>query len=270
MNNVMTALLNMILVSIPENIFIVVMTLIFLKRFDLLDFRMWKQNLKWIMIPSISIAIMINMFKYIIVIPRPITSLSCLVIMNILILYIVLRNTYEVNKKLIFKISIATFMSFVAVSLIELIYVPMSLSLLHRPISYFNNNIVYNFLLALPGRIMEICLIAFILIRKNNSIKINLFDAIIKNNFYKLNFLFMIILINLIIVYIAKLIMIDNILVNIEIIEQLFITILIVSIPIILITWFFIFVNYSLTREKRMHQTYESLVIQDDIADVNN
>jgi len=53
MQGVTNALLNMILVSIPEELFLTVMTLIFLKRFDMLDIRMWRYNLKWIMIPIV-------------------------------------------------------------------------------------------------------------------------------------------------------------------------------------------------------------------------
>jgi TM2 domain-containing membrane protein YozV len=40
----------------------------------------------------------------------------------------------------------------------------------------------------------------------------------------------------------------------------------ITSTPIILITWFLIFVNYLLTKEKQIQQTYENLIIQDDVT----
>ena len=103
MQNVINALLNTILVSIPENIFLVTMTLIFLRRFDMLDVRMWKHSLKWIMMPVIPVAIMINLFRYIIIIPKPINSLLSLGIMIGLIVYIVIKNSYDFKGKLILK-----------------------------------------------------------------------------------------------------------------------------------------------------------------------
>ena len=271
MQNVTNALLNLILVSIPEEAFIVIMTLVFLKRFDMMDIRMWRSNLKWIMLPTIPTAIMINVFRYIIIIPRPMMSLVTFILMNILIVYMVLKNSYTINKKLVVQTIIYTVLSFIIVGLIELSCFPILLSILHNPISFFNNNIVYNILLAIPTRILHLCIIVFIITKKNNKIQIDLFNTIIRNKFFTNSFLVIIISIVLIIIYATKLMMINNILENLQIADQLIIIMITTSIPIILITWFLIFVNYLLTREKQIQQTYESLVIQDDImADVED
>ena len=112
MQGVTNALLNTILVSIPEEAFIVIMTLVFLKRFDMLDIRMWKHSLKWVMVPTIPVAMVINVFRYIIIIPKPTMSLIAFILMNVLILYVVIKNSYSIDKKLIFKTIIFTLSSF--------------------------------------------------------------------------------------------------------------------------------------------------------------
>jgi len=176
MTDVINALLNMILVSIPEETFIVVISLVLLKRFDFLDVRMWRHNLKWIMIPVIPVTFFINLFRYVIVIPKPIMSLSTMLLMIGLMIYIVVRNSYEVNKRLVFKVIISTILGFVLVGVIEEIYYPLLLSLLHKPIEYFNNIILYNFLLAVPTRILQFCVVVYIIVKKNNKVQVNLFN----------------------------------------------------------------------------------------------
>ena len=108
MQGVTNALLNTILVSIPEESFIVIMTLVFLRRFDMLDIRMWKHSLKWIMVPTLPVAIMINVFRYIVIIPKPLMSLTSFILMVVLIIYLIVKNSYDIDKKIIFKTIIFT------------------------------------------------------------------------------------------------------------------------------------------------------------------
>ena len=265
MQGVIHALLNMVFVSIPENIFLVTMTLILLKRFDMLDIRMLKLNLKWFIIPVIPMAIMINLFRYIMILPKPMISLMCLLLMNTSMVFIIIKNSYKYDSKVIIKTIFFTFLSFVIVSLIEMLYIPIILSLSHKSMDFYNSNILYNFLLSFPGRIMEICIVVFIITKKNSLVQINLFNVISKNKFFKYSFLSIIIFINLTIVYLAKLSTVDNIFINLSIADQLFITIIMTSAPIILITWFLLFINYLIIKEKQIQQTYENLVQQDDV-----
>jgi len=266
MQGVTNALLNMILVSIPEETVITIITLIFLKRFDLLDIRMWRQNLKYFAIPILPVVIIINLFRYIIIIPRPFMSLSALVLMNILFIYMTTKSSYiKTNKKIIFRIIIFTILSFVIVGLVETFYYPITMMMLHKNMDFFDNNIIYNFFISLPGRIIEICLISFILMKRNSQIQISLFNTIIKNRFFTISFIFIMSFSLLIIVYMAKVIIVDDILAHLHLIDQLFINILVMTTPIILITWFLIFINYLLTKEKQIQQNYENLVMQDDV-----
>ena len=131
--------------------------------------------------------------------------------------------------------------------------------------SFFDNKIIYNIIISLPARIIEICILTFVVIKKNNTVQVNLFNTIVKNRFFTNSFLTIIISIVSLIIYIAKLIIVDNIIIHISIVDQLILTSIVISAPIILITWFLMFINYLLTKEKQIQQTYESLVMQDDI-----
>jgi len=221
------------------------------------------------MIPVIPVAIMINIFRYIIVIPKPIMSLFSLSLMIVLIMYIVIKNSYEVENKLLLKIIIYTILSFIVVGLIETLYYPISLSLLHKEMSFFNNNIMANILISLPARAIQICIISFIVVRKNNEIQINLFNAIVKNKFFTNSFIIILLSSISIIIYSTKLMMIDGILIRLNIIDQLIIVVILISVPIILITWFLMFVNYLLTKQKQIIQSYENLLEDNIMTDVN-
>ena len=62
-------LLNIIFTSIPEEAFIAIITLIFLKLNNLLDIYTWNKSLKWIALAVLPVSIMINILKYIIIVP---------------------------------------------------------------------------------------------------------------------------------------------------------------------------------------------------------
>ena len=141
---------------------------------------------------------------------------------------------------------------------------------MHKEISFFNSNIWFNLLLTLPARAIQICILLFIIVRKNNEIQINLFNAITKNKFFTQSFISILVLSISVIIYSTKLMMVDYLLIKLNIFDQLIIVVILISVPIILITWFLMFVNYLLTKEKQIQQTYENLFIEDDIvADVD-
>jgi len=265
MQGVTNALLNFILVSVPEETVIVILTLIFLKRFDMLDIRMLKYNLKILFIPILPVAIIVNLFRYIIIIPRPIMSLSAISLMSILLVYIIIKNSYTVTRRVIIKTIIFTVLSFITVGLIETLYYPITLIMLHKEMAFFDNNILYNFLISLPGRILEVCVISYIIVKRNNQIPINLFNTVIRNKFFTNSFIFIMVFSLFVIIYMAKLIIINNIFNNLNLFDQLIINIIVMAIPTLLITWFLIFINYLLTKEKQIQQTYENLVTQDDV-----
>ena len=140
-------LLNIIFTSIPEEAFIAIITLIFLKLNNLLDIYMWNRSLKWIALAVLPVSIMINIFRYIIIVPKQNMMISTMIIMILLMEFIVINNSFNITPSLILKTAIFTISGFVIVGIVEYSYCPLILSILDRPLSFFNANVFYNFLL---------------------------------------------------------------------------------------------------------------------------
>ena len=266
MQDVVNVLLNTVLVSIPEEIFLTVMTLIILKRFDMLDIRMWRQNLKWIMIPVLLVAILMNTFTLIPFISSSIGTIFVLVIFYTLMIYIIKQNSYDFANKDYWKILLSLSVSFFILGLLESLTVPLILFLLHKPLTFINDNSMWNFIVSIPSRILEFLIIIYLIIKHNNIVKIRMFDIITKNNFLLSSITSFAILSNVFAVYSIKLIGFDRILENkVPILGQVFVSMAILVVPAIIIFWALLLINYLSVREKSMKQTYESLAMQDDI-----
>jgi len=265
MQNTINAILNLILVSMPEELFLTVMTLIFIKRFDMLDVRMWRQNIRWIMIPTVSMALVINILKYYTYVSRPVVSLVSLIVFIILFNYIIFKNSFEYNKKSFFKIITGLLLSFVMLSISETIYIPIMLFMTKTSLIFFQHNVIYNFLLSIPSRIFLYSVVGYVLIKKHNTVKVNIFEIIVKNTFLKFTTITLSLSIIFSMLYVIKLIGINNILNQLGENEQIFISIIILAIPTILIMWLWSIINYIVVKEKSIRQAYENLASQEDI-----
>ena len=91
MHNLANITLNFFLVTIPEQLFLILMTLILTKKFGLLDVRMWRENLKWIMVPLIPISILISINEEIV--NNSIMTIANLIIFYIIITFIIKQNS---------------------------------------------------------------------------------------------------------------------------------------------------------------------------------
>ena len=254
------AILNTIFTSLPEESFIAIITLIFLKLNNLLDIYTWNRSLKWIALAVLPVSILINIFKYIILVPKQNMMISTMILMILLMEFIVLNNSYDINISLIFKTAIYTIAGFVIVGIVELSYCPLILSILDRPLSFFNANVFYNFLLGLPARVLYLCVISFVIIRRNSTVHIDLFNSIVKNKFFIYGLLLIVLVRISLVSYVVKLIERNNILIYIQFVEKLYIIIGIICIPIIFITLLLMFVNNLLCKEQIKLQVYENMI----------
>jgi len=269
MQTIVNAILNMLFVGIPEELFIAIITLTFLKELDnLFDIYMWKKNLKWILIATLPTSILVSVLRFVIAVPQIDVILSAMALMIISMIYIVIKNSDNISIPLILKTAIYTLAGFVITGILEYAYCPIIFSLLHKPQEFFNNVFFYNFLLGLPARILYTCIITFIIMKKNGKVKVNLFDVIIKSKFFMGSFAAIIMSVVSIITYIAKLIESESILFSFQFIDQFIIIVIITSTPVILITWLLIVINYFLSKEKQKMQVYENIINSDNVDDI--
>jgi hypothetical protein len=241
------------------------MTLIFLKRFDILDFQMWRYYLKWIMVPVIPVAIMINVFRYLVIIPKSILMLISISVLYILIIYLIIKNSYSINKNIYLKTIIFLMLSIVIWGTLENITYPILLFLIDKSLGTTTDNILWNFILTIPSRVIGYTIIAYIIIKNNRIINIRLFEIITKNRLYSSILLFLTISFNIISVYLIKLVGYDKILDSKTLIEKIVISEIILVFPIIVIFLMVVLINDLIIKERSIRQSYENLVIQDDI-----
>jgi len=261
MQNIIHTLLSTIFISLPEEIFATCMTLILFKRFDLLDIRMWRYNIKWIIIPSLSMSICINVFKYIIVLPKLSITIISLILFWSIIYYVIKKTSITVEKKIIVKTVIYSIIVFIIIISIELLYIPLTFSLLKISYNFFNNDIFYMFLLSIPSRILEFSLITFFIVKVNEQVNVKLYDIIFKNKTFTNLIIFIVIFLIIFLIYIVKLIGYNNILIvgNLSILEQVLIIGWCLSLPTVFLMILWYMINYMVGIEKRVHQMYDNL-----------
>jgi len=266
MQGVTNALLNFILVSVPEELFLTVMTLIFLKRFDMLDIRMWRHNLKWIMIPVIPVAVLINLFRYIVTIPKPTATIIDGIIFYILILLIIKKNSYNFNSKDFLRILLCIALSLIILGILENSTYPVIMFLIDKPFEYFKNNILWNFLLVFPSRIFEYIILFYLIVKQNSVIKTKLFESIICNRLYFKVVIFLAISFDILSVYLVKLIVYNKILDDkVSLLEKVLISEVTLIFPVVIIFVFVLLINDLILKQRQIQQTYENLVDQDDV-----
>jgi hypothetical protein len=224
------------------------------------------------MLPSIPMALDINITKYIFNLAKVISSSSSLVLFIIIFIYVIKKNSFEFGKRNLSKTVLSISLSFIVFGVLESITVPVILYLTNKPLEFFNNNILMNFVLSLPSRILCFSIIIYIVIKRNNQINVKLFETISKNKFLLRSIISFAIISNLISVYILKLIGTNRILENkVSLIEQMIITMSVIIVPALILIWLLLLINYLLVVQKRIQQTYETLLSEDNVmADVED
>lgn len=165
MQNVINALLNTLFVSLLEEFIWVIFTIVFLGRYDLIDWRRWKRNIKLLSIPVFPVAITINIFRYILIIPRPIMSILTSLILLGLIYYIVKITDRIQNTKFI-KVLICVFLGLLAMFIIETLVSPLLLYLSKLTLQDLSENVWLNIKMAIPTRLLQLFLLAFVVYNK--------------------------------------------------------------------------------------------------------
>jgi len=266
MQELANAILHLILVSIPEELFLTIMTLIFMKRFDMLDIQMWKLNFKSIMIPVLPVAIMINISRYVVVTYQPVMMIATIALFYIILVYILKQNSHAFSFRDYKKILMSLSFSFFILGLMESVTIPLILFLLNKSLTVINDSTMWNFIATVPSRVLEFLFVGFSIVKHNNVAKIKMFDEICKNNFLLFSVTFFVIIFNIIAIYSIKLIGIDRILQDkVSEFAQILISMSVLVIPAVLLFYVLLLINFFLVKQKEIEQTYKNLVEQDDI-----
>jgi hypothetical protein len=168
-------ILNVLLISIPEEAFIVIIAFLIMSRYDLLDTTMLKQSIINILIPTIPVAIYFNLIKIEIVNTQNIIIASGYnIIINILpfiilyyLLYFVYIKNYSKHKG---KVLLGMFGGFISYFFIEGFILTFMTYFMNIPMDNIGNNFETKLLLSLPCRIIEYGIIFYLLTKFNLNI----------------------------------------------------------------------------------------------------
>ncbi len=264
MENWIHALLNCLFVGVPEEIVWCLLSLVFLKRFDLLDKYRWKESIKYLAIPIIPTAVSINVFRYILVTPKIVIFLGSGAIFYSLLVYIVKKTSITEQEVSYLKILIYAFLASLIIGISESVYLPIGLYVSKLTLSEVVNSQTLNILFSIPSRVFQIMLI-WILIRKNSSYSKDYFlENVFKDKFLAvITVLFMGLI--LFVVYFIIFIFGDlNIIEQYSLPLQVLITILIVTIPTCLVFLYTIPINHLINHIKKMQISHQNM-LDDDI-----
>lgn len=264
MQNLINATLNTIFVSIPEEFVWVVFTLILLKRWDLLDIYRWKYNLKQIMIPVIPVAIAINLMRYVLHINSLVNFITIEIMMCCLVIYLIKKNNFLQEKINYIKIILSVLLAdFIIILMTEIISVLSIVFIFNLNINEINNNVVFNIVLSILPRILQILIITYCIYKQNAGKMINHIEVISKNKILSVSTAVFIFTVVITIVVFARFIYGMQYLSNYILITKLLLLILLVLIPVILISSYFISICNLLYENSKLQREKEN--IYDDI-----
>jgi len=230
---VFTAIANIILISIPEEIFLVMFTLILLRQFEFLESKkergnkLRKRDIFEIFIPVLFVAVLSNVLRYSGVDDNTILFTS---IFSTFSLIVAVFKQLTISG--ILKTFFATIISFLIIILIEFTYIAIIIYITNKTASDLNNSIYLNFIISLPERVIEYSLIAYLLLKKTTFLKANFLNTIISSKLLS-GVTLCVVLFNMIVfTTIIKLVWFDKILNHLSLAFQVEIIITILIFPI--------------------------------------
>lgn len=247
MNNISQALLSCTFIAIPEYIFMVIITLRLIGRKDKLDFYNLKGNTISILKIVIPPAIVINILN--IIFQSPFNSLIALIILYLLLIYTLKNDSLVIYPKLFIKTFLFFILSILISISIEMVSFPIIFKLVNKTYLEIKMDFLLVILCSLSSRIIDIIILVFVLINKNNKFQINISEYIFKNKFFMRLITSLGLALILFEGYIMKLILLNNLLGIVDsIYEQLLIVIgSTFLIPSILILVVYTCTNYCVT-----------------------
>lgn len=258
MTNVIHALLSYLFITIPEDAFMIIITLRLMGRKDMLDIYNLKENLITIFKIVIPSATLINIFEYIIKTPSSINKPLAFIILYLTLVYILKTNSFLEDDPKSYIKSFGFFILSILVAIaIEMISFPIIFKLINKTFQEIKMDFYIALICSFSSRIIDILILAWIFTNKNRKFQIQLGQYVFKNKFFMRSILS--IFLGLIVFegYTVKLILQNNFLniVN-TVYEQLFIVIgSTFLIPAILISLIYSYIDYCILVQNSEKQT---------------
>jgi len=179
--NIIDGFLNMLLLSIPEGLATSFICLLLLNDKNMLDLIKIKKNIKNYLILILPQAFILNFIEYVL-------GINNLMVKFIVGLIIIVGSLSIVQKKFrIITIGIAL-VSYIILSVGEIIFVLPVLQIFNLTTAEINSNIVYKFLVFLPDRIILLTVLFLIILKFNIDFSKSIILFILRNRSLRIMF----------------------------------------------------------------------------------
>jgi len=251
-------LMNTVFVSIPEEFYFVMFTLILVG-----EFEYWKEpeckrlinkfDYIRVFLPTIVVALLSNILRYF--------GLDSGFFQFIppIVLYIIIVCTNDIfgdasALKWMAKAFIFLMLGFLSIGISEFVYMPFVLYSTGLTMVEIGNSFLLYFMLSLPARLLQYSLLLYFVSRKRTLLKGRLLKHILSNPILSFIF-FVLVFFNIVFLYVAyKAIIYDKVLISISLISQIFIVTGIVLFPILNISgllWSSYYIKNKETNDKK-------------------
>jgi len=248
LENVVHSALSCVFITIPEHIFFIIVTLRLMGRKEMLDLYSAKENLITILKIVIPSALTINVLEYLAKTPSSFNKSITLILLYSLLIYTLKQRKHIEYPKLYQKSLGYFFLSIMGSVAIESVTYPIVTKLVGMTFEEIKLNFYSLLISSLSTRIINIMILLYIFINKNNKFQINIGEEIFNNKFFMRSTVSIIIGLTIFEAYIIKLVIHNNLLNVVQTIyEQLLIIILFTFlIPASLITIVYLYTNYCI------------------------
>jgi len=258
--------LNTIFVSIPEELFLVLFTLILTGEYSYwIEDECKKLFYSWdyqrILVPSIFSALISNTLRYLNVNSYIVT------IATLFSLYFLIVFTNDIFNdasiwKWLWKAFSSLFIGFFIIFITEILYIPFVISATSLTIGKINNNILLNFLISLPSRLVQIIVIIYLILKHRVFVKSDIFTYIYKRRFLTIQALLVTIFNFSLILFVHKMLVYYKLLNNFPDVLKIILIVIICIFPIVttfllIITPYYIENKQSIFENKVAMKLYE-------------
>ena len=239
---VITIILNIVLASIPEEMFLVIFPLIVMKRYDLLALK--KANILRIATIVVITAVSTSLLRAASIMDANYTPVYSLFLIFLLMIFLFGIKT----PKGVLKAFLSVCAAFLAVLAMEILIFPVLNSIPGFNAEEANKPGLLTIVLSIPERVMQIILVAMLLLKRKSFMKLGFFKVITRNKplAYIAGGL---VIFNLIFLYIMfRLIFFNNILAGMEAVTQVLVVVLVIVFPLLNMSVLLGVINYSVNK----------------------
>lgn len=262
-------ILNTILVSIPEEFYLIMFTLILMGEFDY-----WKEEEckklfdRWdyirVFVPVVIGALTSNVLRY------SGMDVNLVTVISMMVFFIAIILTGDIwgdasALKWIGKAFIFLLLGILSIMVIEFMFIPLFLYGLKESLHEINQNIMLNFVMTLPLKIVQFTILGFLFAKKRTIIKVDLGEYIFKNRFFSMIFFFVMLFNFIFMLIMYKVVIYEGVLSEFTISLQIALNACIFSFPILNISFLIWEIYYIKNQE-----TYKQKIVAKHLKELIN